>query len=153
MFTDGGYGVAVAQELVELLVRVQLPVATPMKFLSFVLNIPWILIGMAVAAVSFPRKICINSWAIIFEVKSFWWYTWLPKKKGVRAMAIGNAVLLGPNVLQNDLEHELIHVEQSMREPLIHPFLYWAETMRRGYRHNKYEEEAYSRSASVYIDK
>lgn len=37
------------------------------------------------------------------------------------------------------------------RQPFIHPFLYLAESMRHGYRHNRYEEEAYRRAGNCYI--
>ncbi len=68
-------------------------------------------------------------------------------------MALGNMVLISPNALDNDLEHELVHVAQSMREPLIHPFLYQLETARNGYRKNKYEMEAYGKAGNVYVHK
>ena len=68
-------------------------------------------------------------------------------------MAVGNVVMFSPKILPNDLEHELVHVEQAMKAPLIHPFLYWLETARKGYRHNKYEEEAYDRAGNIYIEK
>jgi ASC-1-like (ASCH) protein len=66
-------------------------------------------------------------------------------------MAIGNIVLMGPKLLANDLEHELVHVAQSMREPLIHPFLYQIENARKGYRKNKYEMEAYTKAGNAYV--
>ncbi len=123
-----------------------------MTFLAFVLNLPWTILGLLVSVISVPTSIAFKERAIIIKIKSFWWYSWLPKMKGVRAMAIGNVVLLG-NTLEKDLEHELIHVEQAMRTPLIHPILYWIEVLRRGYRHNKYEEEAYNRAGNLYIEK
>lgn len=123
-----------------------------MKYVSSLFNLPWSVLGMLAGLVSLPSSL---EWqtphlGFVVKVRSFWWYTWLPKMSGVRAMAIGNVVLLGPNILQNDLEHELVHVEQAMREPLIHPILYWIETIRKGYRHNKYEEEAYSKANNFY---
>lgn len=70
--------------------------------------------------------------------------------KKARATAFGHVVLLGPNLEDKDLEHELIHVEQFEREPLIHPILYSVERMRKGYRNNKYEDQAYTRAGNVY---
>ena len=67
-----------------------------------------------------------------------------------RAMAIGHVVLMGPKTLDRDLEHELIHIEQLARAPLVHPFLYWLEFLRHGYRKNKYEEEAYAKAGNIY---
>lgn len=69
-----------------------------------------------------------------------------------RAVANGHCVQLGPHILENDLAHELIHVEQAIRQPFIHPFLYVWETQRHGYRYNKYEIEAYDKSASIYTE-
>ena len=73
--------------------------------------------------------------------------------KGVRAMAMGNVILLGPNILDKDLEHELVHIKQYQREPFIHPLLYAIELLRFGYKNNKYEQEAYGRAGNVYLEK
>lgn len=73
--------------------------------------------------------------------------------KNIRGMAMGNVVLLGPKELEGDLEHELVHVEQFQRAPLIHPFLNFIETVRHGYANNKYEKEAYEKSGSPYLGK
>ncbi len=125
-----------------------------MSMISFILNLPWTLLGLLVGVVSIPVDLQSNRrpLALVFNVKSFWWYTWQPKMKGARAMAIGHVVLLGPNVLEHDLEHELIHVEQAVRIPLIHPILYTIESFRKGYRENKYEKEAYGRAGNLYIE-
>lgn len=122
-------------------------------FIALILNLPWTIIGLICGIISIPQRVKFSSKpeAIIFYIKSFWWYAWLPNAKGVRGMAIGNIVLLGPKELKGDLEHELIHVSQSMREPLIHPFLYEYENMKRGYRNNKYEKEAYEKAGNIYI--
>lgn len=65
-------------------------------------------------------------------------------------MTIGSTVILNPRVEDKDLEHELVHVEQGQRVPLIQPILYYTELLRKGYRANKYEEEAYSRAGNRY---
>lgn len=70
--------------------------------------------------------------------------------KGLRATAMGNIVLLGPNLEDKDLEHELIHVEQHMRYPLIFPLLFWLELYRHGYRKNRFEREAYDKAGNIY---
>lgn len=84
------------------------------------------------------------------KAKSFWWYRWIPGKAGVRAMTNGHLVQLGPLEQTKDLEHELIHVEQAIREPFVHPFLYVLESRKNGYRQNKYEVEAYERAGNEY---
>ncbi len=43
----------------------------------------------------------------------------------------------------------LFHRE-SAHEALLHPFLYYYELLRKGYRYNKYEDECYTRAGNVY---
>ena len=88
--------------------------------------------------------------AFVIHVHSFWWQTWLPSHRGVRASSIGNVILLGDNLQPNDLEHELVHVQQYEQRPFIQAFLYTIETLRHGYRKNKYEVEAYEQAGSKY---
>lgn len=67
-------------------------------------------------------------------------------------MTQGSIVILGPRLLPNDLEHELIHIEQRNRAPFVHPFLYALEKRRHGNGlKNKYELEAYTKSSSTYL--
>lgn len=124
-----------------------------MDVLAFILNLPWTALGLLGALLSVPTSIQLTSkpLAIIFSVRSFWWYTWMPGKGSVRAITNGHVIQLSPAILDKDLEHELIHVEQYERAPLIHPFLYAWQYCRHGYRKNKYEDEAYRRSSSKYI--
>jgi hypothetical protein len=124
-----------------------------LKHIAFILNSPWTALGLFLALVSLPRKAKIN-WdklAIIVWINSWWWAIfWM---KGARAAAFGHVILLGDKTRDLDLEHELIHVEQYVRAPIIHPFLYAIELIRKGYRNNKYEEEAYRRSGNTYTKK
>ena len=69
--------------------------------------------------------------------------------KDARGMAIGNIVLLGKAEIK-DLEHELIHVRQYQRYPLIFPVLYYWELFTKGYRKNKFEDEAYRKAGNNY---
>ncbi|TSC68947.1 MAG: hypothetical protein G01um101456_410 [Parcubacteria group bacterium Gr01-1014_56] len=73
--------------------------------------------------------------------------------KGGRAITIGHIILLGPNTEDRDLEHELVHVEQFTRMPLIFPILYYIELIKKGYINNKYEKEAYQKARNVYRGK
>jgi hypothetical protein len=124
-----------------------------MELISFILNLPWTIVMLAAGILSVPTKIQLHRkpFTIIIRVRSFWYYHWIPSKKGVRAMTLGSLVLLGPKLLNKDVEHELIHVEQHQREPFIHPILNLIETIKSGYRHNKYEEEAYTKTGSTYV--
>ena len=124
-----------------------------MKLIAFILNLPWTMLGLLLALLSIPVKVKIDKdkWAIILWVKSWWWIVLC--MKNARAVTIAHVVLLGDRTENLDLEHELIHVEQHIRAPFIQPFLYQLELIRKGYRNNKYEEEAYRRSGNEYKGK
>jgi hypothetical protein len=124
-----------------------------MQLLTFILNLPWSLALLVASIFSFPTRVKFHRspLAVVVYVRSFWYYRWVPSQKGVRAMTLGNVILLGPRLLKNDLEHELVHIKQHQREPFIHPILNQIETFRRGYRKNKYEDEAYTTTNSTYI--
>ncbi|MEQ1499787.1 MAG: hypothetical protein ABL917_00230 [Parcubacteria group bacterium] len=119
--------------------------------ISFILNLPWTILGLIFAILSIPLKFKISSkpFCFVINVKSFRWFFLL---RGVRAIVIGNIVLLSPKILEKDFEHELIHIEQYQREPLIHPFLYFLQSLKYGYKNNKYEKEAYERAGNVYLE-
>jgi len=123
-----------------------------MKLLQIILNIPWSTLGLLASIISIPIGFSINHTpkALVVEVKTFAWYERLFKKKRVRGMAIGNIVLLGRNKQDKDLEHELVHVEQAMKSPLIFPLLYFYEQSKNEYKGNKYEVEAYNKSGNEY---
>lgn len=125
----------------------------PMKLIILFLNLPFTFTGIFPLIVSGPKSIKLikNPYALLCEVRGFWWaFGYL---KNSRAMTIGNIILLSPNVLKNDLEHELIHVKQCDRYPVIFPFLYLYELLVRGYRQNRFEDEAYTLSKSIYKGK
>ena len=68
--------------------------------LAKILNLPWMIVGLFAAGLSIPKRFSLNKipFAIVARVRSFWWYAWLPGQKGVRAMTIGNVMLLGPDL-------------------------------------------------------
>jgi hypothetical protein len=105
------------------------------------------------ALVSVPTSVRWHSrpYALVFTVKNFWWATGY--MKNMRAAALGHVVMMGPNIEDKDLEHELIHVEQYQRMPVVQPLLYYVELFRKGYRNNKYEDEAYRRAGNIYKGK
>lgn len=124
----------------------------PFFLFIFILNLPWTILGLIEALLSIPTRVQIfkKPTAFVIHVRSFWWRAWFPGNKGVRGSAIGHVVLLGPTADSKDLAHELIHIEQFQRAPLIQPILYLFQSMRYGYRQNKYEKEAYAKSGSPY---
>ena len=118
---------------------------------GFILNIPYTLLGLLAGIVSVPKTIAWRTkpYAIILKVRSLWWA--IGYMKNARAMATGHVVLLGPRTEDKDLEHELIHVQQHQRTPLIQPFLYAIEVLKHGTSpRNKYEAEAYRIAGNVY---
>lgn len=125
-----------------------------MRAIVFLLNLPWTVLGLLLAVISLPRGVKIHSkpYALIFTVRSFWWQTWLPGYKGVRASTMGHVILLGAALLPGDQEHELVHVAQYVREPFVYPFMYAYQTRKYGYKNNQYEVEAYSKAGNLYVE-
>lgn len=122
--------------------------------IGFILNIPWSAVGLLIGILSVPKSVKWHArpYAVIMTVKSFWWV--IGYMKGARAAAIGHIVILGPKIEEKDLEHELVHVEQHERVPLIQPILYFLEVIKYGSsQKNKYEAEAYQRAGNVYKGK
>lgn len=122
-----------------------------MMYLAFIFNIPFTVVGLIGALLSVPQGITIHRAPLAFalSVKSFWWYQWLLPGTWIRGMAFGHVVMLNPDADDKDLAHELIHVEQFTRFPIIQPLLNLWEMTRRGTgMDNKYEREAYERSGS-----
>lgn len=118
--------------------------------IGFVLNLPYTFIGLLVGLISIPTSIRFSRdpYAFVLTIRKFWWT--FGYMKGARAMAIGHTVLLSPLIEDKDLEHELVHVRQHERMPLIQPLLYYFELFKNGYKGNKYEVEAYEVAGNVY---
>lgn len=110
---------------------------------SFILNIGWSLLGFVVAIISLPIKIKFEPVAKIsvIEVKRLWIGEIFLQRR-IRGMAFGRIILLSEAKNEFTFAHELIHVRQYDRMPLIFPFLYCLETARVGYEKNRFEEEA-----------
>ena len=121
--------------------------------LVFLLNIPYTILGLLLGLISYPNNVKLNKapFAFVLNVKSFWWKYGYAKNS--RACTIGHVILLSKNLEENDLKHELVHVEQHQRMLFIFPILYEIELIRKGYKNNKYEIEAYEKSGSLYKDK
>lgn len=124
-----------------------------MIIIAWLLNLPWTIVGIFVAALSLPWRINFKNNALIFDTGKFWWTTLFPWMKGARAMTIGNAIILGPTILPLDFEHELVHVRQYQQYPLIFPLLYYYEIFKKGYRNNRFEDEAYRLAGNKFLGK
>lgn len=118
--------------------------------IGFILNTPYTLIGLIMSLISGAKKFQFftANLAFVISVRNIWWD--FGYMKNARAVTVGHVVILRPNIEKGDLEHELIHVQQYQKAPLIHPFLYMIELFRHGYRNNKYEVEAYNKAGNEY---
>lgn len=119
--------------------------------LSFLLNLPYTLFGLLIAALLVPTRLRFNSepLALVINVRNDT-LGGIQAMRGWRGLTSGHTILLNPREEEKDLAHELIHVKQYSRLPLIFPFLYYIELLRKGYRDNRYEHEAYALSGNVY---
>lgn len=120
---------------------------------AFALNLPWTVLGLLLGSISFPTKIVFkkNPYHFVIDANNFWWARgWM---KGARAAALGHVILMSPLADQKDYIHELVHIQQYVRLPLIHPFVYYFYLARFGYRKNPFEEEAYSIAENSYEGK
>ena len=79
----------------------------------------------------------------------------MPARKGIRGITNGHIISLNDEADELDLKHELIHVEQHMRYPLISGILFLFEQIRHWSNpmSNRFEKEAYQRSGSRFLAK
>lgn len=126
-----------------------------MNILITLLNLPWSIIGLFLTLFSLPKKVRFskNPPAVIFYIRSLWWYRWLPSKRGVRAITNGHVVQMSDEADELDLKHELIHVEQNIRYPFVSGFVMLFEQILHGSLppKNKFEKEAYERSGNRFL--
>lgn len=120
-----------------------------MNYIRYILNLPWTTCATILSLLSIPSSLSFNKHAIVIHVKNFWWHP----LKGVRAITLGNIILTGSTLQRNDLEHELIHIEQHMREPFVHPFLAVIELLKNGAKESKYEREAYDKAGNKFVER
>ena len=128
-----------------------------MDWLIFISNLPWSIVGIMTAMLSIPKKVKFSKKpsAIIFYIRSFWWYSWIPRFKKVRGITNGHIISVNDEADDLDVKHALIHVEQNMRYPLISGFVFGFEQLIHGFgpERNRFEKEAYERSRSRYLYK
>ncbi len=121
-----------------------------MALIALLLNTPYTLLGLISALATFPysAKFSNDPLCVIFKTNKCWWG--IGPYKYMRAATTGHVILLTQKTLENDLEHELIHVRQYQHYPLVYPVLYYMESVKKGYRMNKFEDEAFTLSGSYY---
>lgn len=120
-----------------------------MKIVALILNFPWSLLGSFYGLILLPMSIKIDKTelVIIVKVKRLWLNEIFLGRK-VRGFTLGNMVLLSGMAESNTYGHEIVHIEQFTKAPLLFPLFYLIESMKNGYWANKYEKEAYQRTNS-----
>lgn len=120
--------------------------------LGLFINLPWAIVGFLGAIVSIPVKVEIEykHLALIIWVRKL---PFLPSE--FSGWTCGHIILIKTKLRDHDVfslertkRHELIHVEQFDRFWGIFPLIYGVEHLRRGYRKNRFEIEAYTRSSN-----
>ena len=121
-----------------------------MKNISFILNIPWTLIGILMVVVLIYKSVLvkISDKTFVLIVQRLWINEIFLRRK-VNGFAIGNVVLLSTKYSDNIYRHELVHINQFQKYPLIFPFLYCIEFLKKGYYNNKYEIEAREKTNNI----
>lgn len=118
--------------------------------ISLILNLPYSICAVFLGTFLLPKRTTFGTQPLHIVIYVTYSSFGLDFKKGWRGMTLGNVIILNQKELSNDLEHELVHVGQFSRFPLIFPVLYMLELLKNGYRKNKYEDEAYKKAGNVY---
>ena len=112
-----------------------------LQLLKYFFNAPYTLMGLFNVLLCFPYKMQFAKNAVVFHCLTCGLvHLGFPK---VRGFAIGNIVVVRKSQSTKIVAHELVHVEQYMKYPLIFGFMYLYE-LRKGYWNNRFEIEAYS---------
>lgn len=78
---------------------------------------------------------------ILIFVKRLW-VTEIFLKRRTYGLVLGNIIILSQYADEKTLIHEIKHMEQFRRMPLVFPLLYLYENYKYGYVNNKFEIEA-----------
>ena len=70
------------------------------------------------------------------------WVTEIFLKRRTYGLVLGNIIILSQYADEKTLIHEVKHVEQFRKMPLIFPVLYLYENYKSGYENNRFEIEA-----------
>lgn len=121
-----------------------------MKIIIFILNFPWSLLGLFCGLLSLPQGIRMDKvqFVMVMNVKRLWINDIFLRRR-VRGFTLGNTVLLSDAFDNKTYNHEIVHVKQFIKMPLIFPLFYLAESIKNGYQDNKYEVEAYHVSETI----
>lgn len=118
-----------------------------MQKIAVILNLPWSLLGLFYGIFCCPTSIGTDRQAlvIIMKVKRLW-VSEIFLGQRVGGFTLGNTILLSNAADDNIYGHEIIHVKQFTKLPIIFPVLYLLEFVKNGYYDNRYEREAYQKS-------
>jgi len=113
------------------------------KTILFLLNLPWTLLGILVGIVCFPVNIRANKRPIVIVVYvQRLWLNEIFLRRRARGFTLGNTVLLDRRTDSTTYDHEMVHIRQFEKWPLVFPLLYCIQCAGKGYKRDKYEEEA-----------
>ncbi|PIR96281.1 MAG: hypothetical protein COT92_01940 [Candidatus Doudnabacteria bacterium CG10_big_fil_rev_8_21_14_0_10_42_18] len=102
------------------------------SMLGLLLNAPWTLLGLAIAALSIPKRTLVkkDALALVIDVRRIWLVEPFHGKP-VKGFTLGNCVLRSDFAIINTINHELIHVRQFTKFPLVFPFLYLFDSIKK----------------------
>lgn len=112
--------------------------------ISTLVNLPWTLLALFCALISYPQSFKILSSALAIQVYSLKWIDLLSGRRETKGFTLGNMILISPKADSGTLPHELIHITQFQKYPFVFPILYLIEHFKNGYKNNLYEIQAYN---------
>lgn len=117
-----------------------------MRVTALILNLPWSIFGLLIALISLPKNVKLNPKELVLTVKVKWlWLSSLIINRKVRGLTMGNVIMISNASINATFNHEMTHIKQFQKVPLLFPLLYCVEFMKSGYRQDEYEKEAYKR--------
>ena len=117
-----------------------------MRIIAFILNLPWSFLGLLIGAISLPRslKLDYKKFVLVIKVRQLWLSGLIIGRK-VKGLTMGNVMMLSDASISATYSHEMTHIKQFRKIPLLFPLFYCLEFVKNGYRQDQYEKEAYKK--------
>ena len=110
--------------------------------MKFVANILWTIFGFLAGLICIIYKIKFDKRGFLLIFVKRLWITEIFLRRRTYGLVLGNIIILSQYANEKTLTHEIKHVEQFRKMPLIFPLLYLYENYKYGYVNNKFEIEA-----------
>lgn len=107
-----------------------------------IINIPWTILGFLIGLICLIYKIKFDERGFLLIFVKRLWVTEVFLKRRTYGLVLGNIIILSQYADKKTLIHEIKHIEQFKKMPLIFPVLYLYESYKYGYANNKFEIEA-----------